>query len=1799
MISAAEICYSKGFPLRKACAFLFLFFTFFGEGFGQDPATTIPTYNHLNGYDLATVSPTFNLGCFCFETNTEDIRIALDTDLQGNLYVLSFGKGIDKYDSAGNPIDLDFIAENYLDNPLDFAIDEEGYIYVADYLASGEFFDNGKIKVFDPEGNFLESRTILTSFYRPLGVAVDDQNVYVAEYNDGNQGPEPDPMSRIRVYDKITKLSIDETESVNAPYRIAINSMKEVYVSQANITDPGANEADPQVLKFTQTLDNPKILTGITSPGSIVVDAFDYVHIIEYQNRINFQKFINYENLGTAEALNLYNEINEGIDNNEFEIKIFDSDDILLDTLKDNDNNDLNIEFPVDLAFNSCDRMYTINANTIGTASIDFDLEIYQRTPSADITSPVAICISEALSITITGAETKTITAAQIDDGSYDLCGDVSLALNKTDFTSSDEGDNTVTLTVTDEMGNNSQCTAVVKVIVDESEDTEDPVITCPENVTQGTDSGVCGAYITFSDATATDNSGSVNVTRTDNTGLNSGDLFPVGTTTISFQAEDEAGNIADCSFAVTVSDSENPTITCPENIEITVPFGEDGKIVTYSAPTFDDNCFVDSVEQTDGLASGSEFPLGDTVNTFVVTDASGKTDTCSFTVTINEAEDTEDPVLTCPGNITQGTDSGECGAYITFSDATATDNSGSVNVTRTDDTGLNSGDLFPPGTTTISFQAEDEAGNIADCSFTVTVSDNEAPVFTDCPASNTTINLREGETYTVPDYSTQLNYEDNCDSELTFSQTPSPNTEISETTAVMITVIDEAGLESQCSFDIVIERVEEFSIQCVENYTAELGYNINTVEIPTADLIVGDTSGIEFAIEIQQFSCADIGEKSIIINATKTETGETASCTVNVNVVDKGRPLIVCPAEAQYREIPSSGVFVLPQVVDLYGIADNCSPDEDLVIVQDPPAGTEYTEEGDYSIDINATDPYGNIETCTVVYSLSRANSLSLDCPDDYEITPNENCEFIVPDFAEIVNFSPSEATISQSVPEGTILYYDEGQDITITASYEGYEEVCTISLVLTDDAPVLVCPSNQIITVSEGESATLPDYSNLLEVYNCGNIDIVQQPAAGTPISEDTEITFIVTDSADREVRCSFNVSVANENNLELSCPEDYEVFADENCQYVVPDFSEIVQVSPEGATIEQSMSPGSTTITNADPFITITASYDGQTESCDIYLLLKDEIAPEVSCIADQTVTIAEGEVYNVPDYRDQLTITDNCEEYEVVQDPAPGSEVTADTQIFFTVTDQAGNDSNCNFQLNIVKEGSLAIACPSDKTEALEEVCSFTVPDYRDEAVVTNGDASLVTQTPAPGTEVTGSEFEVSLRIEENDDFDECSFLVTLEDNIAPQAICISDFEIILNEGDSVSLEPSQIDNGSTDNCGDISLSLDRTEFTSADEGNNTVTLMVTDEAGNVAECETTVQVTVSTVDVNQPPVAYDEEYTTEINTTLNVSAANGVLLNDTDPENDDLTAVLDTDVENGTLQLNSDGSFSYTPDNGFTGQDFFTYQASDGEFNSNTIFVSINVVDNSGDFGCTSQVVLGLGPAGEASLDIELLYHGDAEGLQFSASQLIFDCDDIGENTVTLSYSGRLEGSCEIPVMVVDDTPPVLQLRDISIDLDLQGNASIDFEDINNGSFDECDTEVTYTLSKSTFSCKEVGENIVQVTAEDESGNISTASAIVRVFAEEQICTDPLPGSEYIFIYPNPNSGSFKIATPGDVSIQRIEVFDKRGRFITARNFDSSETEYPMQVGPLQEGIYVLKLETNEGVYVKRMIYMRD
>jgi VCBS repeat-containing protein len=125
------------------------------------------------------------------------------------------------------------------------------------------------------------------------------------------------------------------------------------------------------------------------------------------------------------------------------------------------------------------------------------------------------------------------------------------------------------------------------------------------------------------------------------------------------------------------------------------------------------------------------------------------------------------------------------------------------------------------------------------------------------------------------------------------------------------------------------------------------------------------------------------------------------------------------------------------------------------------------------------------------------------------------------------------------------------------------------------------------------------------------------------------------------------------------------------------------------------------------------------------------------------------------------------------------------------------------------------------------------------------------------------------------------------------------------------------------------------------------GNDSFTYQARGPAGESNVATVTISV-LPTGGGNVPPVARADAYTTGEDQVLNVAAPTGVLANDLDANSDPLTAVLVSGVSTGTLALQPDGSFGYTPPPEFSGTVSFTYQADDGAARSSTTTVTIAV-----------------------------------------------------------------------------------------------------------------------------------------------------------------------------------------------------------------------------------------------------------
>ncbi|MEW5994273.1 MAG: HYR domain-containing protein [Candidatus Zixiibacteriota bacterium] len=361
-----------------------------------------------------------------------------------------------------------------------------------------------------------------------------------------------------------------------------------------------------------------------------------------------------------------------------------------------------------------------------------------------------------------------------------DNCPDVDLSLSPPSGSSFMVGTSQVRTVATDATGNADTCLFNVTVY-----DAEPPVVWCPDDITVAADSASCGAVVTYG-AWASDNCQWVQIV----TNPLSGTLFPVGSTLVEVIGADLAGNMDTCYFTVTVKDTIAPSIVCPDDMVVNNDSGLCGATVAFAA-TATDNCA--GVIVTADPPSGAFFDIGVTTVTVTASDSSGNTDTCVFTVAI---DDTEPPIANCPTQITVGNDSGQCGAVVQYQ-VTATDNCPGVDVATSPPTGS----FFPVGTTFVDVTAVDSSGNTDSCSFPVIVVDTGRPVVS-CPEDIEAPN-DSGEYGAVVQYT--VSAVDNCIIESIETDPPSGWLFPVGATPVQVVAGDSAGNADTCSFNVTV----------------------------------------------------------------------------------------------------------------------------------------------------------------------------------------------------------------------------------------------------------------------------------------------------------------------------------------------------------------------------------------------------------------------------------------------------------------------------------------------------------------------------------------------------------------------------------------------------------------------------------------------------------------------------------------------------------------------------------------------------------------------------------------------------------------------------------------------------------------------------------------------------------------------------------------------------------------------------------------------------------------------------------
>ncbi|UKN00093.1 HYR domain-containing protein [Paracrocinitomix mangrovi] len=991
-------------------------------------------------------------------------------------------------------------------------------------------------------------------------------------------------------------------------------------------------------------------------------------------------------------------------------------------------------------------------------------------------------------------------------------------------------GTTTVTYQVTDASGNSTTCSFDVTV-----NDNENPAITCPANITVNNDPGVCGALVTYTTPTGTDNCPGSTTTMI--AGQASGTVFPIGTTTVTYEVVDATGNSTTCSFDVTVIDSEFPTVSCPANITVNNDLGVCGAVVTYIAPVGADNCPGSTTTMIAGQGSGSVFPIGTTTVTFEVIDASGNTTTCSFDVIVI---DNENPTISCPADIIVNNDPGVCGAIVNYTTPIGSDNCpASVTIMTT---GLASGSVFPIGTTTVTYEVTDASGNIASCSFDVTVNDNEAPTIT-CPA-DITVNNDPGVcgaivTYTLP------NGLDNCPGATTILTAGQASGTLFPvgTTTVSYQVTDASGNTASCSFDIIVIDNEVPTITCPPDQNDFYDANCEHTLLDYTSLVSSsDNCGVASVVQSPAPGTILTADQLITMTATDVN-GNTFDCTFNLFLADSTSPSIICPPD-QNDFFDASCQFTVPDYTPLVVTADNCGI---VTVTQNPVPGSTISGATN-TITFTADDGNGNTSVCSINLFLADSTSPTITCPADQNVAFDANCQYTLLNYTGMGSNGDNcgPITITQSPIAGTVI--TDTTTITLTATdAAGNSSSCTFNVNPSDQTiPTIACPPNQNVYLDNNCQFTLPDYTGLaVAADNCGPISVSQNPPAGTVIVVNTTVTFSVVDGAGNINNCSFTVIPIDTIAPTITCPVDQVVSLSPTCDYTMTDFTGLAVTDDNCAVANtiQSVTVGTIITTTTAQTFTVSDN-SGNTASCTFNIIPVDDTPPSLTCPSNQNVNFNNSCQHFMLDYTFMVANADNCGPITLLQSPLPSTVISDTVTVYMTAIDGAGNVATCNFQVNPSDNTPPAIvSCLSDQNEYVGLSCKYTIPDYTGMiTAIDNCGSYTVSQSPIPGTDVSTNTTITMTVTDGNGNSSTCNFDVLLTDTISPTIACPpTSIDVYFDVNCQYQIVPFDSLVTPFDNCGTTFISQLPAVGTIIDT-NQTMTMIVTDATGNTGQCQ---------------------------------------------------------------------------------------------------------------------------------------------------------------------------------------------------------------------------------------------------------------------------------------------------------------------------------------------------------------------
>lgn len=682
--------------------------------------------------------------------------------------------------------------------------------------------------------------------------------------------------------------------------------------------------------------------------------------------------------------------------------------------------------------------------------------QLYPQTINAtfnDNAPPTLTCPSD-VSVSACSAATATYSPATATDA----CDpNPTITYSQASGTTFSFGNNVVTVTATDASNNSSTCTFNVNV-----NDFTPPALSCPGSTTVNNDPGVCGNSFSYS-VSANDNCDGA-LTPTQTSGLTSGALFPIGTTTVAFSVTDAAGNNSTCSFNVTVNDNEAPQLIADNSI--TLYLDANGN-ATLSFSDIDngssDNCsFTASLSKTSFNAND----LGNSPQnvTATLTDPSGNqsTHTVSVSIVDNMAPDAQcqDVTIILDANRQATTTASAV-------DNGSSDNAGSVSLSLSQTTF----DCDDEGPNTVTLTVTDGSGNTSTCTATVNVTNpndvcNDPPVAAcqditvytgaNCDASIVPADVDNGSS--DPDGDPLIYTLDNSGpfGVGTYTVTLTvDDTEYTDDCTATVTVVDNTNPVALC-----------------QNIVAQLDGNGN-VSITPGDIDNGssDACGIQsLSLSDTQFDCADYGLQTVTLTATDVN-GNSSTCTATVDVQDNVSPIVTCKNHTLNLDATGSGSIAPADVFD--SATDNCTA-VNLVFVT--PSSFDCTNLGANTVTLQVIDLHGNTSLCNATVTVVDNTAPSVTCKNaSATLDANGNASIDPADVFDSATDECSAVSMVSVAPASFDCTTIGSQSVTLTvADANGNTATCAALVTVSDNSsPTTVCQSATVTLDANGNAS------------------------------------------------------------------------------------------------------------------------------------------------------------------------------------------------------------------------------------------------------------------------------------------------------------------------------------------------------------------------------------------------------------------------------------------------------------------------------------------------------------------------------------------------------------------------------------------------------------------------------------------------------------------------------------------------------------------------------------------------------